>query len=109
MRKMLTLIAVTVLSSTAAIAQSPSPPNSAPGVKGPPDTRTGPATRAPGRRMPRARLLGRADSASDSHQPSEDASGVKGAPGNKNGPAVKTPGGKKSALRKAETHTPRHR
>lgn len=90
MRQMLFLAALAVAalpSAGSAQTTNPNPPvNSAPGVQGPPDTRTGPATRAPGGMAPPTAQGG-------STQPSQDASGVKGAPGNKNGPAVKAPGG----------------
>ena len=83
-------------------------PSSGPGVKGPPDTRTGPATRAPGQSSGSGgQGTASGSSGASGHdpsqpmtsggsagvtQPSQDAKGVQGAPGNKNGPAVKAPG-----------------
>jgi len=71
----------------------PAKPNSGPGVQGYPDTRTGPATRAPGE-ADANEPVGEGDTETDpaTTQPSQDSSGVEGMPGNKSGPAVKNPG-----------------
>jgi hypothetical protein len=69
-------------------------PNSGPGVQGAPDTRTGPATRAPGGEESGTANEGASSGASGSGattQPSQDSSGVEGMPGNKSGPAAKSP------------------
>lgn len=69
-------------------------PNSGPGVQGAPDTRTGPATRAPGGDESGTANEGASSGASGSGattQPSQDSSGVEGMPGNKSGPAAKSP------------------
>ena len=95
MRKMLTLIAVTVLSSTAAIAH-PLRPQLGSGCKGAtgyPNWASNSGAWGEGCHG-HGYWDGRA-APPTATQPSQDASGVKGAPGNKNGPAVKTPGGNK--------------
>jgi hypothetical protein len=66
-------------------------PNSAPGVQGFPDTRTGPATRAPGDGSASEGASTGASGQGQTTQPSQDSSGVEGLPGNKSGPAVKQP------------------
>ena len=80
--------------------QKPSVPGQAPAdgtdypAQPPADTRTGPATRAPGD-ADANEPVGEGDTETDpaTTQPSQDSSGVEGMPGNKSGPAVKTPGG----------------
>jgi hypothetical protein len=62
---------------------APGKPNSGPGVQGFPDTRTGPATRAPGDDTAAPDQNGSSSSATT--QPSQDSSGVEGLPGNKSG------------------------
>jgi hypothetical protein len=105
---MLSVALATAMATTASIAGAqaadavdnqnavtdPAKPNSGPGVQGPPDTRTGPATRAPGD-ADANEPVGEGDTETDpaTTQPSQDSSGVEGMPGNKSGPAVKTPGG----------------
>jgi hypothetical protein len=84
-------------------------PNSGPGVQGPPDTRTGPATHAPGDSA--AGSAGSTDSGAssgassgeagmgnpgvlnkgDGTQPSQDSSGVQGFPDTRTGPATRAP------------------
>ncbi len=63
------------------------PANSGLGVQGPPDTRTGPATKAPGDSAADATAPdpGASSAAENSTQPTQDSSGVKGLPGNKSG------------------------
>lgn len=68
----------------------PDKPNSGPGVQGAPDTRTGPATRAPGGASTEGTSTGESGATTT---PSQDSSGVEGMPGNKSGPAVKPPSG----------------
>jgi hypothetical protein len=66
--------------------------NSGPGVQGPPDTRTGPSTRAPEDGSGSGASTGEAGSDSEhSTTPSQDSSGVQGRPGNKSGPAAREP------------------
>lgn len=71
------------------------PVNSAPGVQGPPDTRTGPSTKGTGSAGAASGGAGTGKEPPSSGgsagvtQPAQDSSGVKGAPGNKNGPAAK--------------------
>src|SRR5690606_4189541 len=72
-------------------------PSSAPGVQGPPDTRTGPATRSPGDASGDSSSSGTSTGESGTNlkdnttRPSQDSTGVEGMPGNKSGPAVKSP------------------
>lgn len=70
-------------------------PNSAPGVQGPPGTRTGPATRAPGDGSSGSSGTSTGESGSTLEKnktvPSQDSTGVEGMPGNKSGPAAKSP------------------
>jgi hypothetical protein len=66
----------------------PAKPNSGPGVQGAPDTRTGPATRAPGGASTEGTSSGESGATTT---PSQDSSGVEGMPGNKSGPAEKSP------------------
>ncbi|HEX2840131.1 hypothetical protein [Hyphomicrobium sp.] len=66
----------------------PAKPNSGPGVQGAPDTRTGPATRAPGGASTEGMSTGEGGATTT---PSQDSSGVEGMPGNKSGPATKAP------------------
>ena len=85
-------------------------PNSGPGVQGPPDTRTGPATHAPGSGGSAAGPAQEDGSAAsgassgeagmgnpgvlnkqDSTKPSQDSSGVQGFPDTRTGPATKAP------------------
>lgn len=87
-------------------------PNSGPGVQGPPDTRTGPATHAPGgsaggSAAGPAQDGGSASSGAssgeagvgnpgvlkkdDGTQPSQDSSGVQGFPDTRTGPATRSP------------------
>ena len=75
--------------------------NSGPGVQGAPDTRTGPATRAPGGSA-EAPASGNATSGTSSGeagmnkggggtQPSQDSSGVQGFPDTRTGPSTRSP------------------
>ena len=76
-------------------------PTSGPGVQGPPDTRTGPATRVPGGSA--AEAAGDAASGASegeagmgsnrTTQPSQDSRGVQGFPDTRTGPATRSPGG----------------
>src|SRR5204862_2738458 len=84
-------------------------PNSGPGVQGPPDTRTGPSTRAPGdagsdaagassgASSGGASGSGASGSSSSGNassgttQPSQDSSGVQGFPDTRTGPATHSP------------------
>ncbi|MCC7252847.1 hypothetical protein [Hyphomicrobium sp.] len=76
-------------------------PNSGPGVQGPADTRTGPATKAPGGSAEAGKDAGAASGASsgeagmsdDGTQPSQDSSGVQGFPDTRTGPATRSPDG----------------
>jgi hypothetical protein len=72
-------------------------PNSGPGVQGPADTRTGPATKSPGGSAD-AQTGGSAstgassgESGSNATQPSQDSSGVQGFPDTRTGPSTKSP------------------
>jgi hypothetical protein len=72
-------------------------PNSGPGVQGPADTRTGPATKSPGGSAD-AQTGGSAstgassgESGSSATQPSQDSSGVQGFPDTRTGPSTKSP------------------
>lgn len=67
----------------------PATPNSGPGVQGAPDTRTGPATRAPGGNMVEE---GDGDGTDGTTQPSQDSTGVQGPPDTRTGPATRAPG-----------------
>jgi type II secretory pathway pseudopilin PulG len=72
-------------------------PNSGPGVQGPADTRTGPATHAPGGGSAEVKpdassgaSSGEAGMGDDNAtQPSQDSSGVQGFPDTRTGPATK--------------------
>lgn len=77
-------------------------PNSGPGVQGPADTRTGPATKSPdgSAAAPDAGDAASGTSAGDSGmsgenatQPSQDSSGVQGFPDTRTGPATRSPDG----------------
>jgi hypothetical protein len=100
--------ATAFLMATPALAQTTAPPsgttgqnteqsapNSAPGVQGHPDTRTGPATRAPGDSSSGGASSGESgvDLDKNTTRPSQDSTGVEGMPGNKSGPAQKSPSG----------------
>ena len=77
--------------------------NSGPGVQGPPDTRTGPSTRAAEDGSSSGASAGEAGSDTEhTTTPSQDLSGVEGLPGNKSGPAAKEPSGSDSASKKKE-------
>lgn len=71
------------------------PANSGPGVQGPPDTRTGPSTRAPEGSANEGASTGDTEHTTT---PSQDSSGVEGLPGNKSGRSLKEPGGEKTDL-----------
>jgi hypothetical protein len=75
-------------------------PNSGPGVQGPADTRTGPATRAPGgAEGASSGEAGSGQAGGDAMnndtakgtQPSQDSSGVQGFPDTRTGPATRSP------------------
>ncbi|MBN8910881.1 MAG: hypothetical protein J0H65_02260 [Rhizobiales bacterium] len=68
-------------------------PNSGPGVQGAPDTRTGPATRAPGGDATTGASSGEAGASNNNRttQPSQDSSGVQGFPDTRTGPATRSP------------------
>ncbi len=70
-------------------------PTSGPGVKGYPDTRTGPATRAPDGAEGAGEGAAGTDGAGGSAttQPSQDATGVQGFPDTRTGPAEHRPDG----------------
>lgn len=77
-------------------------PGSGPGVQGAPDTRTGPATRAPGDSATDSgsdagatsgASSGEAGMGEDGTQPSQDSSGVQGFPDTRTGPATRSPDG----------------
>lgn len=67
---------------------------SGPGVKGFPDTRTGPATRVPGDEESGAATGAGAGTSGTEHTtvPSQDSSGVQGFPNTRTGPATRAPG-----------------
>ncbi len=79
-------------------------PNSGPGVQGAPDTRTGPATRAPGGSDAGSASAGASSGEAGignpgvlnnnrrTTQPSQDSSGVQGFPDTRTGPATRSPG-----------------
>jgi hypothetical protein len=107
-KHMLTLALATSMAATASVAAmaqsadkldnqnavtAPGKPNSGPGVKGAPDTRTGPATRAPDGTSGTAGEGTSSGEAGATTTPSQDSSGVEGMPGNKSGPAAKQPSG----------------
>lgn len=85
-------------------AIGPTQPNSGPGVQGAPDTRTGPATRAPGGAADAntgapagaetGTSSGEAGSGTmdNSTQPSQDSKGVQGFPDTRTGPSTRAPG-----------------
>ncbi|WP_072396810.1 hypothetical protein [Hyphomicrobium sp. CS1GBMeth3] len=73
-------------------------PSSGPGVQGAPDTRTGPATRAPGDAAETGSDAGATTGASpgesgmdDGTQPSQDSTGVQGYPDTRTGPSTQEP------------------
>ncbi len=75
--------------------------NSGPGIQGPPDTRTGPSTRAPEDGSGSGASAGEAGSDTEhATTPSQDSSGVEGLPGNKSGAAAKEPSGSDAASKK---------
>jgi hypothetical protein len=82
----------------AAAGQAPAA-NSGPGVQGPADTRTGPATRAPGGSSADAdpgssssgASSGEAGSVGNTTTPSQDSSGVQGPPDTRTGPSTRDP------------------
>lgn len=91
-------------SNSADSAIGPTKPTSGPGVKGAPDTRTGPATRAPGDGSDSSAgaSSGEAGSSSSSDmgsqqppsastKPSQDSSGVQGFPDTRTGPSTRQP------------------
>jgi hypothetical protein len=95
-----------LLTTTSAFAQTSgngeAPANSGPGVQGPPDTRTGPATKGVGPSGTSQPWDHRSDSSSGSSagaegstenmtSPNQDSRGVKGAPGSTAGPAEVSP------------------
>lgn len=95
-----------LLTTTSAFAQTSgsgeAPANSGPGVQGPPDTRTGPATKGDGPSGTSQPWDHRSDSSSGSSagtegstenttSPNQDSSGVRGAPGSTAGPAEVSP------------------
>lgn len=84
-------------------AIGPTKPTSGPGVQGFPDTRTGPATRAPGQDGNGASTgassgeggmsnPGTLNNNQRTTQPSQDSSGVQGFPDTRTGPATRSPG-----------------
>lgn len=85
---------------SAASQQAPAA-NSGPGVQGAPDTRTGPATRAPGGSADSGMNDGSASSGASSGEagstdntttPSQDSSGVQGPADTRTGPSTRSPG-----------------
>jgi hypothetical protein len=87
----------TLKNEGAAAGQAPA--NSGPGVQGPADTRTGPATRAPGGSSADANpgssssgaSSGEAGSVGNTTTPSQDSSGVQGPPDTRTGPSTRAP------------------
>ena len=81
------------------LAQQAPAANSGPGVQGPADTRTGPATRAPGGSSADANpgssssgsSSGEAGSVGNTTTPSQDSSGVQGPPDTRTGPSTRAP------------------
>lgn len=83
-------------------AIGPTKPTSGPGVQGFPDTRTGPATRAPGQDGNGANTgassgeggmskPGTMNNSQRTTQPSQDSSGVQGFPDTRTGPSTRSP------------------
>jgi hypothetical protein len=90
----------TLKNEGAAAGQQQAPAaNSGPGVQGPADTRTGPATRAPGGSSADANpgssssgsSSGEAGSVGNTTTPSQDSSGVQGPPDTRTGPSTRAP------------------
>ena len=89
----------TLKNEGAAAGQQAPAANSGPGVQGPADTRTGPATRAPGGSSAGANpgssssgsSSGEAGSAENTTTPNQDSSGVQGPPDTRTGPSTRDP------------------